>query len=74
MELDQAQPYHPGKSPKTRLSAKNERQALPLKQSRLSSGTGNIKGGIEAIVFVGQSNGGSEDFSAPFSTWCRGGR
>jgi hypothetical protein len=37
MELDQAQPYHPGKSSKTRLSAKNERQALPLKQSRLSS-------------------------------------
>lgn len=36
MEFDQAQPYHPGKSSKT-LSAKNERQALPLKKSRLSS-------------------------------------
>jgi hypothetical protein len=37
MELDQAQTDGPGKSPKTRLSAKNKRQALPLKQSRLSS-------------------------------------
>src|ERR1019366_8632154 len=37
MELDQEQTSHPGKSPKTRLSAKNERQALPLKKSRLSS-------------------------------------
>jgi hypothetical protein len=37
MELDQAQTSHPGKSSKTRLSAKNERQALPLKKSRLSS-------------------------------------
>jgi hypothetical protein len=36
MEFDQAQPYHPGKSSKT-LSAKNERQAVPLKKSRLSS-------------------------------------
>ena len=37
MELDQAQTSHPGKSSKTRLSAKNKRQAVPLKQSRLSS-------------------------------------
>jgi hypothetical protein len=37
MELDQTQTSHPGKSSKTRLSAKNERQALPLKKSRLSS-------------------------------------
>jgi hypothetical protein len=37
MELDQTQTAHSGKSPKTRLSAKNERQTLPLKQSRLSS-------------------------------------
>jgi hypothetical protein len=37
MELDQAQTSHPGKSPKTPLSSKNERQALPLKKSRLSS-------------------------------------
>jgi hypothetical protein len=35
--MDQAQTSHPGKSSKTRLSAKNERQALPLKKSRLSS-------------------------------------
>ena len=37
MELDQAQPYHPGKSSKPRLSAKNRRKVLPLKRSRLSS-------------------------------------
>jgi hypothetical protein len=37
MESDKAQTYDPGKSPKTRLSAKNERQAVPLKQSSLSS-------------------------------------
>jgi hypothetical protein len=37
MELDQAQTSHPGKSSKTRLSAKNMAQALPLKKSRLSS-------------------------------------
>jgi hypothetical protein len=37
MELDQAQTYHPEKRTKTRVSAKNERQALPLKKSRLSS-------------------------------------
>jgi hypothetical protein len=37
MEIDQAQADGPGKSPKTRLSAKNERRALPLKKSRLSS-------------------------------------
>jgi hypothetical protein len=37
MELDQTQTSHPGKSSKPRLSAKNERQALPLKKSRLSS-------------------------------------
>jgi hypothetical protein len=37
MEPDQSQTYHPGKLPKTRSSAKNERQALPLKRSRLSS-------------------------------------
>ena len=30
MELDQEQTSHPGKSSKTRLSAKNERQALPV--------------------------------------------
>jgi hypothetical protein len=36
MELDQAQASHLGKSPKTSLSLKNERQALPLKRSRLS--------------------------------------
>src|ERR1035441_4755967 len=37
MELDQARPYHPGKSPQTWLSAKNKRQTVPLKKSRLSS-------------------------------------
>jgi hypothetical protein len=37
MELDQAQTDGPGKSPKTRLSAKDRRQALPLKKSRLAS-------------------------------------
>jgi hypothetical protein len=37
MELDQAQTSHPGKSSKTRVSAKNKRKALPLKRSRLES-------------------------------------
>jgi hypothetical protein len=37
MELDQEQTYLPAESPKIRLSAKNKRQALPLKQSRLES-------------------------------------
>jgi hypothetical protein len=37
MELDQAQTSDPGKSPKTRLSAKDIRQALSLKKSRLES-------------------------------------
>jgi hypothetical protein len=37
MELDQEQTSNPGESSKTRLSAKNERQVLPLKKSRLSS-------------------------------------
>ena len=37
MDLDQAQTDGPGKSSKTRLSAKNKRKVLPLKQSRLSS-------------------------------------
>jgi hypothetical protein len=37
MELDQAQTSRPRKSSKTRLSPKNERQALPLKKLRLSS-------------------------------------
>jgi hypothetical protein len=37
MESDQAQTSHPAKSPKTGVSAKNERQALPFKRSRLSS-------------------------------------
>lgn len=37
MELDQTQADGSGKSPKTRLSAKNKAQAAPLKQSRLSS-------------------------------------
>jgi hypothetical protein len=43
MELDQTQTCHPGKSPKTRLSGKNERQALPLKRSRLSSELETLK-------------------------------
>jgi hypothetical protein len=33
----QAQTYHPEKRTKTRVSAKNNRKALPLKRSRLSS-------------------------------------
>ena len=37
MELDQEQTSYPGKSSKTRLSAKNERQALPLIKSGISS-------------------------------------
>ena len=37
MELDQSRIFPPGKSSKTQLSAKNEAQAVPLKQSRLSS-------------------------------------
>jgi hypothetical protein len=37
MELDQAQTCRSATSPKTRLSAKNKRKALVLKQSRLSS-------------------------------------
>ncbi|MDT7813296.1 MAG: hypothetical protein QOJ42_3212 [Acidobacteriaceae bacterium] len=37
MELDQTQTNGSGKSPKTRLSAKNKRKALPLEKSRLSS-------------------------------------
>ena len=37
MEPDKSQNDGPGKSSKPRLSAKNERQALPLKKSRLSS-------------------------------------
>jgi hypothetical protein len=36
-ELDQTQTYRPAVSPKKRLSPKNERKALPLKRSRLSS-------------------------------------
>jgi hypothetical protein len=43
MELDQEQTSHPGKSSKTRLSGKNERQALPLKRSRLSSELETLK-------------------------------
>lgn len=37
MELDQAETDGPGKSSKTRLSAKDKQKTLPLKQSRLSS-------------------------------------
>src|SRR5664279_3868069 len=37
MELDQAQTYGAGKSSKIQVPAKNERQALLLKKSRLSS-------------------------------------
>jgi hypothetical protein len=37
MELDQEQIHHPEKRTKTQVSAKNERLALPLKKSRLSS-------------------------------------
>ena len=37
MELDQTQTDGSGKSSKTRESTENERQALPLKQSHLSS-------------------------------------
>jgi hypothetical protein len=37
MESDQAQTSHPGKSSKTRSSAKDKQKALPHKQSRLSS-------------------------------------
>src|ERR1700675_5096464 len=36
MDSEQAPIYRPAVSPKIRLSAKNERQALPLKKSRLS--------------------------------------
>ena len=37
MELDQARTYGAGKPTETKLSAKNKAQALPLKQSSLSS-------------------------------------
>jgi hypothetical protein len=37
MDSDQAQTYHPGKPPEAGSRAKNGRQALPLKKSRLSS-------------------------------------
>jgi hypothetical protein len=37
MDIDEAQTYRPGKRTKTRVHAKSKKQALPLKQSRLSS-------------------------------------
>ena len=37
MDTDQAQPYHPGKPPKTPSRAKIEKQPLSLKKSRLST-------------------------------------
>jgi hypothetical protein len=43
MELDQALTSHPGKPPKTRLPAKNERHAVPLKKSPLSSELAKLK-------------------------------
>jgi hypothetical protein len=43
MKSDQAQTSHPGKSPKTELSAKDKRQALPFKKSRLSSELETLK-------------------------------
>ena len=43
MDLDQAQTDGPGKSSKTRLSAKNKRKVLPVKQSRLSSELEKLK-------------------------------
>jgi len=43
MELDQTQTCHPVKRTKTRVSAKNERQTLPLKKSRFSSELETLK-------------------------------
>jgi hypothetical protein len=43
MELDQAQTSRPEKRTKTWVSAKNERQALPLKKSRLKSELETLK-------------------------------
>ena len=43
MDTDQTQTDGSGKSSKTRLSAKNERQTLPLKKSRLSSELAELK-------------------------------
>ena len=43
MELDQTQTDGSGKSPKTRSSTKNQRQALPLKKSCLSSELAELK-------------------------------
>jgi hypothetical protein len=72
MEFDQAQPYHPGKSSKT-LSAKNERQALPLKKSRLSSELETLRA-VSKRTFSSGNRMAVHNCSEPFSTWCRGGR